>query len=119
MTVERHPDAENIAGLSVTLPRGTVLVSKRLKGKSVSVKAAGVSGARVRGSGKRKLTISKLSTKGSRKVTVTLRRGAVRLTGKVRRQARKGKRPKVRIKVRARDTKGTIHSARVTVKAKR
>ena len=119
LTVERHPDAENIAGLSVTLPRGTVLVSKRLKGKSVSVKAAGVSGARVRGSGKRKLTISKLSTKGSRKVTVTLRRGAVRLTGKVRRQARKGKRPKVRIKVRARDTKGTIHSARVTAEAKR
>ena len=119
LTVERHPDAENIGGLSVTLPRGTVLVSKRLKGKSVSVKAAGVSGARVRGSGKRKLTISKLSTKGSRKITVTLRRGAVRLTGKVRRQARKGKRPKVRIKVRARDTKGTIHSARVTVKARR
>jgi hypothetical protein len=119
LTVERHPDAENLQSLRVTLPRGTALVSKRMRGKSVKVKAAGVTGARVRGSGKRKLTISKLSNKGSRKVTVTLRRGAVRLTGKVRRQARKGKRPKVRIKVRARDTKGTIQNARVTVKAKR
>ena len=119
LTVERHPDAENIENLSVTLPRGTRLVSKRMKGKGVGVQGAGATSARVRGSGKRKLTISKLSSKGSSKVTITLRRGAVRLSGKTRRQAAKGRRPKVRIKVHARDTAGTTHVARVTVKAKR
>ena len=73
----------------------------------------------MRAAGKRTLQISKLTSKGSRKVTVTLRRGAVRLSGKLRKQARKGKRPRVRIKVRSRDTKGVQHVSRVTAKAKR
>ena len=119
LTVERHPDAENIDGLSITLPRGAVLVSKRLKGKGVAVKGSGAGGATVRAAGKRTLQISKLSSKGARKVTVTLRRGAVRLSGKVRKLARKGKRPKVRIKVRARDTKGVQHPASTTATARR
>jgi hypothetical protein len=118
LTLERHPDAENINGLSVVLPRGATLVAKRLKGKGVAVKAAG-SRAKARASGKRTLQISRLSSKGSRKVTVTLRRGAVRLTGKVRRQARKGKRPRIRIKVRSKDTNGEQHVSRTTVRARR
>ena len=119
LTVERHPDADNIDGLTVTLPRGVALVPKRMKGKGVGVKGAGASGASVRAAGKRTLKISKLSGKGSRKVTVTLRRGAVRLSGKVRKLARKGKRPKVRIRVRSRDTKGVLHVSQVSVSAKR
>ncbi len=118
LTVERHPDADNIEGLSVTLPRGVTLVAKRMKGKAVGVKGSGASGASARAAGKRTLQISKLTGKGSRKVTVTLRRGAVRLSGKVRRLARKGKRPKVRIKVRSRDTKGVHHVSRVSVSAR-
>ena len=119
LTVQRHRDAENIEGLSVTLPPGVNLVSKRLKGKAVAVRGAGARGAKVRGKGKRTLQISKLSRKGSRKVTVTLRRGAVRLSGKVRRLAQNGKRPKVRIKVRSRDTKNASHVSRVTASARR
>jgi hypothetical protein len=119
LTVSRHPDAENIESLSVTLPRGAVLVSKRLKGKGVAVKGSGAGGATVRAAGKRTLQISKLSKKGARKVTVTLRRGAVRLSGKVQKLARKGKRPKIRIKVRARDTKGVRHVASTTATARR
>ena len=119
VTVVRHPDAENIEALSIVLPSGTALVSKRMKGKGIAVKAAGVRRATVRAAGKRTLQISKLTSKGSRKVTVTLRRGAVRLSGKLRKQARKGKRPRVRIKVRSRDTKGVQHVSRVTARAKR
>ena len=119
LTVERHPDAENIEGLSVTLPRGAKLVSKRMKGKAVGVKGAGALRATVRAAGTRTLQISKLSSKGSRKLTITLRRGAVRLSPKLRKLARKGKRPKVRIKVRARDTKGVYHVARVSAAARR
>jgi hypothetical protein len=119
LTVERHPDAENIDGLTVTLPRGATLVSKRMKGKGVGVTGSGATRASVRAAGKRTLQISKLASQGSRKVTITLRRGAVRLSVKVRRLARKGKRPRVRIKVRSRDTKGVHHVSRVSVRAKR
>ena len=71
------------------------------------MKAAGVQGATVRAAGKRTLQISKLTSKGSRKVTVTLRRGAVRLSGKLRKQARKGKRPRrCASRCASRDTKG-------------
>ena len=119
LTVQRHPDAPNIEGLSVTLPRGVTLVAKRMKGKAVGVKGSGANSASARASGKRTLQISKLTAKGSRKVTVTLRRGAVRLSGKVRRLARKGKRPKVRIKVRSRDTNGVRHVSRVSASARR
>ena len=113
LTVERHPDAKNIEGLSVTLPRGATLVSKRMKGKARRREGPPAStGATVRAAGKRTLQVSKISGKGTAaSVTITLRRGAVRLSGKVRRLARKGKRPKVRIKVLSRDTKR--HAARV------
>ena len=85
----------------------------------MSVKGAAVRGARVRASGKRTLQVSKLSSKGSRKVTITLRRGAVKLTGKTRKLARKGKRPRVRIKVNSTDTKGVRHVSTVSARARR
>ena len=62
--MERHPDADNIEGLSVTLPRGAALVAKRMKGKGVGVKGSGASGASVRAGGKRTLQISKLAGRG-------------------------------------------------------
>jgi hypothetical protein len=117
--VERHPDAKNIEGLSAKLPRGVTLVKKRMKGKAVGVKGSGAGGAKVRAAGKRTLQISKISGAGTRRVTVTLRRGAVRLSGKVRRLARRGKHPKVRIKVQTRDTAGTSHLSRATASARR
>jgi hypothetical protein len=118
LTVERHPDAENINRLDVTLPRGLALVSKRMKGKGVSVTAA-ASGATVQAAGKRKLQISRLPGKGARRVTISLRRGAVRASAKVRRLARKGKRPRLRIKVVSVDVRGERFTAKATAKAKR
>ena len=50
--------------------------------------------------------------KGSRKRAVTLRRGAVRPTGKLRKQAPQGKRPLGPLKVLARDTKGVRATCR-------
>ncbi len=118
LTVARHPDADDIKSLSVLLPRGARLVPKRVRGKNVKVQAAGANAAGVRAAGTRKLTIAKLS-KGSRRVKVTLRRGTVKLSSKLRRQVRKGRRPRVRIKVRSVDTRGKAHSSRVTARARR
>ena len=90
LTVARHPDADDIKSLSVLLPRGARLVPKRGRGKNVKVQAAGANAARVRAAGTRKLTIAKLS-KGSRRVKVTLRRGTVKLSSKLRRHVAFGK----------------------------
>ena len=118
LTVSRHADAEDIKSLSVTLPRGLTLVRKKARGKGVKVQAAGARAVGVRASGRRKLTIAKLS-KGSRRVKVSLRRGAVRLSGKARKRVRKGKRARFTIKVVSTDTAGRRHTSRTRVRARR
>jgi hypothetical protein len=118
LTLERHQDADDIKSLSMILPRGARLVAKRARGKNVKVQAAGAKAARVRAAGTRKLTISKLS-KGSRRVKVTLRRGSLNLSSKLRKQLRKGKRARLRIKVTSVDTLGKTHRSKATVKARR
>jgi hypothetical protein len=118
LKVERHPDAADIKSLSVTLPRGVTLVSKKVRDKGVKVHAAGAKASGVRASGKRKLKIAKLS-KGSRRVTVKLRRGALRLSAKMRKQARKGKRLRIRIKVVSTDTSGKRFTSKSTIRARR
>ena len=118
LILERHADADDIRSLNVTLPRGTTLVSKRVRGRNVKVQAAGAKASRARAAGRRKLKISKLS-KGSRRVTVTLRRGSVKLSARLRRQVRKGERPRVRITVASVDTRGTAHTSRATARARR
>ena len=119
LTVERHPDADNIQKLSIILPRRAVLVSKRMKGSAVAVEASGARGATVRAAGKRTLEIAKLSGNGARRVTVTLKRGAIRLSGRVRKLARHGKRPKVVIKVRSRDVHGAQFVSKATAGVRR
>jgi hypothetical protein len=52
-------------------------------------------------------------------VVVRLRRGAVRLTGKVRKAVRRGKTRRLRLKVVTVDTDGKKFAARATAKAKR
>ncbi len=119
LTVQRHPDADNIKRLSVRLPRGAALVSRRMKRKAVSVRGSGARTARARAVGPRTLRVSRLSHRGSRKVTITLRRGAIRLTGSARALARKGRRPRLRIKISARDTAGGHFVARAATPARR
>ena len=118
LTVQRHDDADDIKSLSVMLPRGVSLVSRKVRRKNVKVQAAGARASGVRAAGRRKLTISRLS-KGSRRVKVTLRRGSVRLSARLRKQVRKGKQPRVKIKVASADTLGKAHNSRATAKAKR
>jgi hypothetical protein len=52
-------------------------------------------------------------------VVVRLRRGAIRLTGKVRKAVRRGKTRKLRLKVVTVDTDGRKFTARATARAKR
>ena len=118
LTLTRHPDADDIRSLSLTLPRGMRLVSKKVRRKGVKVQAAGAKAAGVRASGARKLTIAKLS-KGSRRVKVSVRRGALRLSGKVRKRVRKGKRPRLMLKVTSTDTAGRRHTSKTAIRARR
>jgi hypothetical protein len=110
-TVTRHPDAKDSKSLSVTLPRGVSLVSKKVRGKGVKVRAAGAKASGVRASGKRTLTIAKLS-EGSRSVKLSLRRGTLRLSSKARMLKR------LQIKVVSTDTAGKKHTSKSAVRAK-
>jgi hypothetical protein len=118
LTLKRHPDADDIKSLTMVLPRGATLIARKARGKNVKVQAAGANASGVRAAGARKLKISKLS-KGSRRVKVTLRRGSVKLSSKLRRQLRKGKRPRLKIKVTSVDTLGKTHRSTATAKARR
>ncbi|MGH2978449.1 MAG: hypothetical protein ACRDLQ_02270 [Solirubrobacterales bacterium] len=116
LVARRHPDAENVASMSIRLPRGMRLLRKKARRSVVSAEGAKFV---VRPKSTRRLEVSTSATQGSRRVVVRLRRGAVRLTGKVRRALRKGRTRKLRLRVVTVDTAGERFVSRATAKAKR
>lgn len=112
----RHPDAQNIRAMTIRLPRGIRLVRKKARRSAVSADGAKFV---VRPRSSRRLDVSASGTKGSKRVVVRLRRGAVRLTGKVRRLVRKGRTRRLRLRVVTVDTDGKKFVSRATAKAKR
>jgi hypothetical protein len=116
VTAERHPDADNIKSMTIRLPKGMKLVRKRVKGSAV---ASDTSEFTVRPGSSRSLEVSSSSKQGAKRVVVRLKRGAVRLTGKVRKQVRRGKTRRLRLKVVTVDTEGKKFVSRATAKAKR
>ena len=113
VVVERHLDAENIKSMSIRLPKGTKLVRKRVRGSAVA------SGFTVRAGSSRRVEVSSSAKKGARRVVVRLKRGAVRLTGKLGQAVRKGKTRKLRLRVVTVDTGGQKFVSSATAKAKR
>jgi hypothetical protein len=116
VTAERHPDEDNIRSLTIRLPKGMKLVRSRVNRSMVSADGANFT---VRPKSSRKFEVSASGKQGSKRVTVRLRRGAVRLTGKVRRMVRKGRTRKLRLQVVTVDTGGERFVSRATAKAKR
>jgi hypothetical protein len=116
LTAESHPDAAEIRSLSVRLPRDMRLVRSKARRSAV---AADGSKFVVRPKSARKLEVAASGKQGSKRVVVRLRRGAVRLTGKVRKQIRRGRTRKLRLKVVTVDTDGKRFTTRATAKAKR
>jgi hypothetical protein len=102
--------------MTIRLPKGTQLVRRKARGSVVS---AGGTKFVVRPKSSRKLEVTASGKEGSRRVVVRLRRGAVRLTGKVRRMVGKGRTRKLTVRVVTVDTGGETFVSRATVKAKR
>jgi hypothetical protein len=116
VVVERHPDAENVKSMSIRLPKGMKLVRKRVRGSTVASDAGGFT---VRAGSSRRVEVSSSADQGAKRVVVRLKRGAVRLTGKVRRAVRKGKPRRLRLRVVTVDTRGERFVSSATAKAKR
>lgn len=116
VTAERHPDGRNISAMTIRLPKGTKLVRSRVRGSVVSAEGAKFV---VRPKSPRRLVVSASAKQGSKRVVVRLRRGAIRLTRKVRRALRLGKTRKLRLRVVTVDTGGEQFVASATAKAKR
>jgi hypothetical protein len=63
--------------------------------------------------------VSSSAKQGAKRVVVRLKRGAIRLTGKVRRAVRNGRTRKLRLRVVTVDTGGEQFVSATTAKAKR
>jgi hypothetical protein len=116
VTAESHPDAANIRSLSITLPKGMKLIRKKARRSVVSSDTAKFV---VRPKSSRKLDVSASAKQGSKRLSVRLKPGAVRLTGKVRKAVRRGRTKRLRLRVVAVDTGGKRFVVRATAKAKR
>ena len=116
VTAERHPDGKNISAMTIRLPRGTKLVRSRVRGSVVSAEGAKFV---VRPKSSRRLEVSSSAKQGSKRVVVRLKRGAIRLTGKVGQAVRKGRTRKLRLRVVTVDTGGQKFVSPATAKAKR
>jgi hypothetical protein len=116
VTARRHPDARNVKSMTIRLPRGIRLVRKKARRSVVSSEGTKFV---VRPRSSRRLDLSASGEHGSRRVVVRLRRGAVRLTGKVRKAVRRGKTRRLRLRVVTVDTDGKKFVSRATAKAKR
>jgi hypothetical protein len=116
VTAERHPDAENIRSMSISVPKGMKLVRSKVRRSVVSAVGAKFI---VRPKSSRQFDVSASAKQGSKRVVVRLKRGAVRLTGKVGKQVRKGRTRKLTLQVATVDTAGQKFVSRATAKAKR
>ena len=116
VTAERHRDGKNISAMTIRLPRGTKLVRGKVRGSVVSADGAKFV---VRPKSSRRLEVSASSKQGSKRLVVRLRRGAIRLTGKVGQAVRHGKTRKLRLRVVTVDTGGQKFVSSATAKAKR
>jgi hypothetical protein len=119
LRVEHHPDAPKIQRVQLKLPKQLRIVKRRL-GKGATAQAASALG---RGNfvvrGRRTLVIQGLPAGGVASVSFTLRKGALKPGVKLRRALRKGKRPRLRLRVTTRDVSGRTDSFAKRVRASR
>ena len=103
--------------MTIRLPKGMRAGAQaRSRGSVVSADGAKFI---VRPKSPRTLEVSASAKQGSKRVVVRLKRGAVRLTGKVGQAVRKGKTRKLRLRVVTVDTGGEKFVSPATAKAKR
>jgi hypothetical protein len=119
VTVQRHPDADKLKSVELLLPKDLRLVKRRIRRGASANASAKLSRRSLSVRGARRLRISGLPSKGSNKLVVRLRRGAVRPTGKLRRALRRKRSRTLRVRVISTDTAGKQFTGRGSVRARR
>jgi hypothetical protein len=117
LTVQKHPDAPNMKELTVTFGRNLALFRNRLASGGSAVASA--DGATVTYVSHRTLKLSGLPSAGAARVAIRLRKGAVRISPRSRRLARRGRSVKFRVKVAQDPVTGSTTSTRASFRAKR
>lgn len=116
VTAEKHPGSPNMKELTVSLGRNLRVVKSRL---SSGARASAVSGASFVYLSRRSFKVTGLPASGVDKLTMRLRKGAVRVSRHSRRLLKRGKSRRFWAKVVATPVSGAATSTRVTFRAKR
>jgi hypothetical protein len=117
--VTRHPDAAPLKQITLTLPKQLRLSKRAVRRGASAVIAKTNARVSLQVRGKRRLVVTGLPNKGASRLSLKLRRGAVRLSGRVMRKVRHGKKPKLRFKVVAVQTNGDSFTSKASARAKR
>jgi hypothetical protein len=113
---EKHPGDPNIKELTVKLSRNLSLVRSRLDNSSGSASRLG--GEAFDYVNRRTLKVSGLPSAGASKLTLRLRRGAIRVSARSRQLLRRGKRRNFSVKVTQTPVSGAATSTRTNFRAK-
>jgi hypothetical protein len=119
ISVTRHPDADKLKSVTLTLPKQLRLSKRAVKRGASAVVSEKLAHASLAVRGKRVLLISGLSSNGASSITLRLNRGVVRLESSTRRKIRHGHKLKLRYKVVAVETDGESFTSSARTRARR
>ena len=120
VTVAKHPNAPNMKEIELTLSSNLRLVRSRLSGGATGTAAVDLGGSSFSYVSSRKLKVTGLPAAGSGKVTIRLRRGAVRVSDRSRDLLERGRSRRFRVKAKQTPVSGSATStrARFTVRGR-
>jgi hypothetical protein len=121
VTVEKHTNAPNLKELELTLSDNLRLVRSRLSGGATGVAAVDLGGANFSYVSSKKLRVTGLPAAGTAKVTIRLRRGAVRVSDRSKDLLNRGRSRTFKVKARQTPVSGSATSTRdsFTVRGRR
>jgi hypothetical protein len=119
ITATKHPDAPNMKDLTVSLGRNLSLVKSKLqRGGTGTASAITLGGQSFEYVNRHQFKVTGLPSSGSPAVTVSLRKGAVRVSRQSRKLLNRGKSRRFSVKVRQTPTSGAATSTRTKFKVK-
>jgi hypothetical protein len=118
LKLRRHPDGGKLARFTLTLPKQLRLNRSQVKRQAQAIASKKLARSAVKVKGRRTVTVSGLPKGGASTISLRLDKGAVKLTAKARRKARRS-RLKLSFKIAAVEVDGDRFSARTSSRAKR
>jgi hypothetical protein len=116
--VQRHPDAEKLTRLELTLPKGLALVKRALKRRASGKASGALSRSAFTAKGKRRLVVT-LPSNGADTASVKLGRGVLKEKRSLQRKLGRRRKAKVKFKLVSVDTAHQQLTTRATGSAKR